>query len=346
LFSVNYCTRSRVSSVDANPLCVSRDGRLLMAPVSPNYDEHNDEWHGPSIGVWDLATGARVMHLKGHSRYQVNDLCLSVDGSRLYSAGDDRTVRVWDLEQGVCEMVLDDHSDPVSAVCESPDGKRIFSAGGTQRKAGGGDSAIRLWDTQQFRLDLKLEGHTGTVCMVRSSPDGTTLMSSSKDCTVRVWDLRQGSCVHVLRCDTKVYGLALSADGTRLAAAGFREALRVWDTASWEPLHAWEETRPPVGAKHVWNVNACFSPDGRRLFAQQSVTWPSGATQSIVRGFDVESGALALELIEENTGADMVEGERNAVLTFCFTPDGKRLIGGRAIGDDCPVWELPSADVV
>jgi len=296
--------------------------------------------------VWDLATGARVMHLKGHSRYQVNDLCLSVDGSRLYSAGDDRTVRVWDLEQGVCEMVLDDHSDPVSAVCESPDGERIFSAGGTQRKAGGGDSAIRLWDTQQFRLDLKLEGHTGTVCMVRSSPDGTTLMSSSKDCTVRVWDLRQGSCVHVLRCDTKVYGLALSADGTRLAAAGFREALRVWDTASWEPLHAWEETRPPVGAKHVWNVNACFSPDGRRLFAQQSVTWPSGATQSIVRGFDVESGALALELIEENTGADMVEGERNAVLTFCFTPDGKRLIGGRAIGDDCPVWELPSADVV
>eukprot|EP00966_Prymnesium_polylepis_P023169 533097-Prymnesium_polylepis.2 len=59
--------------IDANPLCVSRDGRLLMAPVSPNYDEHNDEWHGPSIGVWDLATGARVMHLKGHSRYQVHD---------------------------------------------------------------------------------------------------------------------------------------------------------------------------------------------------------------------------------------------------------------------------------
>lgn len=54
------------------------------------------------------------------------------------SASFDSTVRLWDVERGVCQSTLVKHSEPVYSVAFSPDGRLLAT--------GSFDKAIYIWD--------------------------------------------------------------------------------------------------------------------------------------------------------------------------------------------------------
>jgi WD40 repeat protein len=54
------------------------------------------------------------------------------------SASFDSTVRLWDVERGVCQNTLVKHSEPVYSVAFSPDGRLLAT--------GSFDKAIYIWD--------------------------------------------------------------------------------------------------------------------------------------------------------------------------------------------------------
>jgi transducin (beta)-like 1 len=56
----------------------------------------------------------------------------------LTSASFDSTVRLWDVERGVCQSTLVKHSEPVYSVSFSPDGRLLAT--------GSFDKAIYIWD--------------------------------------------------------------------------------------------------------------------------------------------------------------------------------------------------------
>jgi WD40 repeat protein/DNA-binding SARP family transcriptional activator len=86
--------------------------------------------------VWDVATGARVSTLTGHSGI-VTDVRFSPDGTRLATGGTDATARLWDAESGAAQLALRSHSSPVSNVRFSPDGSRLASVAA--------DGVARVW---------------------------------------------------------------------------------------------------------------------------------------------------------------------------------------------------------
>ncbi len=102
------------------------------------------------------------------------------DGRRLVSAGEDRTVRLWDVEEAQERMVLLGHTDEIFAAAFHPDGSRFVTAGR--------DRIIRVWDAETGELLVGLSGHTNYVFSLVFSPDGKTLVSGSGDNTVRLWD--------------------------------------------------------------------------------------------------------------------------------------------------------------
>ncbi len=79
----------------------------------------------------------------------------------------DRTVRLWDAATGAALQTLEGHTDWVTSVAFSPDGKQVVS--------GSGDGTVRLWDAATGALLQALEGHTSSVTSVAFSPGGKLL---------------------------------------------------------------------------------------------------------------------------------------------------------------------------
>ncbi|MBK8136036.1 MAG: hypothetical protein IPK52_09365 [Chloroflexi bacterium] len=80
-----------------------------------------------SVIVWDLDEAGATYHFEEHSD-QVNDMAYSPDGTRLASASEDGTVKVWNAQTGALIETLT-YPGPVYALDWSPDGSQIAYGG-------------------------------------------------------------------------------------------------------------------------------------------------------------------------------------------------------------------------
>src|SRR5437016_4453976 len=79
----------------------------------------------------------------------------SVDGRRVFTTSDDRTVRIWDAASGKETAKLVGHTGAIWALAVSPTGEHILSASA--------DGTARIWDASTG-LELRvLEGHDGPI---------------------------------------------------------------------------------------------------------------------------------------------------------------------------------------
>ncbi|KAJ6564303.1 WD40-repeat-containing domain protein, partial [Mycena capillaripes] len=130
---------------------------------------------------------------------------------------------------------LEGHTNWVTSVAFSPDGKRIVS--------GSYDHTVRIWDAETgAALREPLEGHTNSVTSVAFSPDGNRIVSGSYDATVRIWDAETGAALREpLEGHTDwVTSVAFSPDGKRIVSGSYDHTVHIWDAetgaALGEPL--------------------------------------------------------------------------------------------------------------
>ncbi len=104
---------------------------------------------------------------------------------------------------------------------------------------------------------LKLVGHDAEVTSVDFSSDGKLLASGSADGTVIIWNLDDGSIVHVLEGHTdKVNDVAFSPDGNLLLSGSNDMTARLWSAEDGSQLEVLESRL--LG--RILNVS--FSPTG------------------------------------------------------------------------------------
>ncbi|MBM3728907.1 MAG: hypothetical protein FJW40_26210, partial [Acidobacteria bacterium] len=155
----------------------------------------------------------------------VTSVAWSPDGQRALSGSDDKTVRLWEVETGRCERVLEGHTAIVGSVAWSPDGQRALS--------GSADSTVRLWEVETGRCERVLEGHSGSVGSVAWSPGGQRALSGSDDKTVRLWEVETGRCERVLEGHSNgVPSVAWSRDGQRALSAAWNGVVRLWNLSA------------------------------------------------------------------------------------------------------------------
>jgi WD40 repeat protein/serine/threonine protein kinase len=264
-------------------LAVSPDSRLAAST----------SWSG-RVRVISLRDG-RSLELAGHDD-QIHDVAFSPDGTRLVTASEDRTARVWDTATGALLHTLEGHDCGVRRTLFTRDGQSVltFAIDGTARR----------WSAATGQLEWTFLGHRDGIWSAQLDPGGERLLTASSDGTVRVWRAQQQRHLRAVRAPGSVLTHAsLAPDGQRIAAIDRDGTVRVWDgqgtvTATMEAVYE------PHSLPH----RVAWSPDGERLLS---------------------SGGARVVIWDARTGAQVSEVERGAGnLHASWSRDGARIVTG------------------
>jgi WD40 repeat protein/serine/threonine protein kinase len=191
-------------------------------------------WEGPkhTVQVRDAETG-KVVGVAGQHKLQIWGMAFSPDGTRLATASNDGTVRVWAWDPAH----LAPEPQPQLALPVRVDGygnRVAFSPDGRYLATGGEGASVQIWNATTGKVEHTLSGHTGDVFALAFSRDGRWLATAGEDTTVRIWDAATWELRHTLRGHRGlVMSLSFSPDGTRLASGSRDRTMKVWDTSSW-----------------------------------------------------------------------------------------------------------------
>eukprot|EP00026_Physarum_polycephalum_P008053 Phypoly_transcript_08130.p1 GENE.Phypoly_transcript_08130~~Phypoly_transcript_08130.p1 ORF type:complete len:471 (+),score=19.98 Phypoly_transcript_08130:59-1471(+) len=133
--------------------------------------------------------------MPGHSE-AVLSVCFSPDGGCLASGSGDTSVRIWDIDTETPKFTCKAHKNWVLCISFSPNGKYIVS--------GDMDGDIYVWDPETGnQIGSVLKGHKKFITGIsweplHKNPKGDRFASSSKDATVKIWDISLGRAILTL----------------------------------------------------------------------------------------------------------------------------------------------------
>ncbi|KAJ8415339.1 hypothetical protein AAFF_G00423190 [Aldrovandia affinis] len=124
------------------------------------------------------------------------------------------------------------------------------------------NGTIKVWEVETGHLCFDLIGHQSVVRDLVFTPNGSlTLVSGSRDATLRIWDLtKSDKNVHVLRGHTSwMYSCSVSPDSSMIASVcRGNPKVYLWSLRSYTFIRNLESS-------HTRLVSCDFSPDGALL---------------------------------------------------------------------------------
>jgi WD40 repeat protein len=286
---------------------------------------------------------------------------ISPDGKML-AAGCDEHVYLWDLTGGQIKFILDGHTENVTSVDFSPNGKLLAS--------GSRDRTVRLWDPVTGKLVRVISGMTDEVASVKFSSDGQELIIKNWFRPDYVWNLAgkklsvftsQVETPDPLAVEMHYRGFSqnwlpsssgkvlFSPDGHFLALGS--EPILLWDlgkrtvTTSLEgirrsfinkmqysPNGQWLASLDDLGNCQIWNVS-----NGETQIRKESGYLTGDETQSRTRVFSFSPDSALLAIDNQNTIEiwDILSATQLFVIqadqgtqgigSLAFSSDGKQL---------------------
>jgi cytochrome c len=150
---------------------------------------------------WSLKTESAEQVLRFHAD-AVNAVAFLMDG-RMATAGADAKVAIWTPGRQQPDRVFDGHAAPIVSLAASPDGARLASASW--------DHTVRIWSLGDGAQQV-LEGHSQNVNGVVFTPDGRSLVSVGYDRELRIWPL-VGGTPNVITLGSPLNAVAVAPDG-------------------------------------------------------------------------------------------------------------------------------------
>ncbi len=196
----------------------------LAVAVNPVTDTFAVSYDDNITAIWSLTDRSLLRRIPGGGR-MVSAIAYHPEGKLLATTNGDR-VRILSADDGRLVRILAGPGGLTHAVAFSPDGARIA--------CGADDGKARVWDVETGEVvrTIEVEGETH-IRGVAFDPTGRLVATGNWTGEVDVWRIADG--VRVGGYDgqyDRIRAVVWAADGSKIAAAGGDESIRIWPVPS------------------------------------------------------------------------------------------------------------------
>lgn len=278
----------------------------------------------------------------GHDKGVIS-LALLPGDLKVLSAGEDTSVRLWDMTDGKELRRFNGHTSQVWALAVAPDGKSfassgqdrtvrlwsldgetkprvlatlpsgvrclLYSADGKRILAGCFDKNIYVINAATGKTTATWPGHTDAVLCMAVSPDGSKVLSGGgfRDATVCVRDAGDGGILQRLSGHREyVYAVAF-VDDQRAVSAGYDNVVRLWNIKTGKVEREFKGHEQGI-------YGLAVSRDGKRLL--------TGANDKLIRLWDLSNGDELRRYGQHDDGINALAFTANGRFAVSASNDG------------------------
>ncbi|XP_039133993.1 autophagy-related protein 16 [Dioscorea cayenensis subsp. rotundata] len=273
------------------------------------------------------------------------------NSDKLYSGGQDRTVKIWDTKTGTQSGTLRGCLGLVLDLAVTHDNRSVIAASSSNN--------LYVWDVSTGRIRHTLTGHADKVCAVDASKVSTRhVVSSAYDHTIKIWDLQKGYCINTIISPSNCNSLAYSLDGLTICSGHIDGNLRLWESNTGKLISevaAHSQAISSISISRCGNIvltsgrdnvhnlfdmrslEVCgtFRSNGSRLASNWSRSCIS-ADENYVASGSVDGSVYIWSRIKADT-LSVLEGHSSPVLTCAWSGLGKTLASADKNGNLC-IW--------
>ena len=335
----------------------SPDSRLL-AGAAADETISDDDRVDRCVSVWDVTTGERAAYFSAHTD-SVEDITFSPCGKFLVSSSRDKSLRVWDLAEGVEKKVYTNSETDWGLPFYSPEGKLLTAIFRYENATwtidicsvepgeklqtiellAGSVGAMWFFRCPQLAVAYALsskrtDGKTQTFPALCEPHfpwpypkvawlDNQTLVSTRNYPGIELWNVIKKYPRETLLEDKNIYTYTVLPSGKILGTRLHNET-KVWDASNPdEPVAEFTAPKEPS----EWVRHEVFAPTGDQIAA--------GSREGTVYVWNFQNP-------EEPT---LLTGHTDYVTSLAFSPDGKRLVSG-ARDDTTRLWDVASGEQI
>ncbi|KAK8786071.1 hypothetical protein V5799_007564 [Amblyomma americanum] len=262
-----------------------------------------------------------------YHRSGINSLQYDPYLNRLYSAGRDSVIRIWNTRniEDPYTQSMEHHTDWVNDIILCCGGKNLISASS--------DTTVKVWNAYKGFCMSTLRTHKDYVKALAYAKDRERVASAGLDRVIFLWDVNTLTALTASNntvttsslTDNKdsIYSLAMNPPGTVIISGSTEKVIRVWDPRTCQKM--------PKLKGHTDNVKALvLNREGTQCLSGSSDgtirLWSLGQQRCVATIRVHDEGVWALQVNESFTTVFSGGRDRKVFMTDLRNPDNRALI--------------------
>jgi WD40 repeat protein len=308
-----------------------------------------------SCSTWDLENGKLTAVLgKNENGLGMKTAVLSSDKNIVYSIGKnfENFISIWDISQKKRISILSGHNDLVNTIILDNKGTKLISASN--------DNKILVWNTKNRIVTSKSKGQTDQVVKTLTSFDGTTFISVNSSNVAKLFELKTGKLIAVLK-DT-IFSSELiiyNPSNNNIFTVTKSGKCQLWNSYSGKIIKEYTENenlRIPTSASFsnngeklsvLWDLSQITIFSAKTLLLEKNIynyeiitflkNSPTGKSLVYISG----GNTIQCRLLDDFNNEIILNGHRKKINHISYCPESDKVISA---SDDSTaiIWDIKS----